>query len=258
MPRPLLLAALLAPLAATAARAQDGRTAIRVEPAGSATVAGVVVDDATGEPLPAASVRVPAARASAVTDARGRFVLPRLAPGTYGAMVSRLGYAPRAEIWTVDAGGAERQVRLHPDAVQLAALRVEVRRLERRLRATGWSARAWGHDALATSAEPNAELFVRDAAGVTPVPCGMLSTGGSRECMRVRGTPMRPCVILDETPSSFGELSMYRPAELYRVEIYRGGAAVVVYSTPFAERLMRSRWTLAPVEVLVQQFCLSH
>ncbi|HSU16378.1 hypothetical protein [Longimicrobium sp.] len=50
---------------------------------------------------------------------------------------------------------------------------------------------------------------------------------------------------------------MYRPSELYRLEIYRGGAAVVIYTSMFAEQMARARWTLAPVEVIVEQYCRS-
>jgi hypothetical protein len=91
---------------------------------------------------------------SVFTDEQGRFAAQ--APiGTYGSVVTLLGYRTRAGIWEVATGDTGRVIRLEPDPVVLQGLRVQVRRIERRTRAAGSSARAYDRDALVNTGYPN-------------------------------------------------------------------------------------------------------
>jgi hypothetical protein len=73
--------------------------------------------------------------------------------------------------------------------------------------------------------------------------------------VRVRGVGIRPCVIVDETPSSLDQLGAYHPQELYRLEMYRGGAVIAAYTADFARRIARDRVALPPLDGLVARFC---
>jgi hypothetical protein len=75
------------------------------------------------------------------------------------------------------------------------------------------------------------------------------------ECVRVRGSATRPCVILDEAPSSFDQLASYRPQELYRLEVYSGGGIIVAYTTNFAQQMARQRIALPPLMMMVPLLC---
>jgi hypothetical protein len=243
-----LAAALLAALAAPAGAQQA---------AGGVTLTGVVVDATNGQPLRAARVRLPNARVDVFTNEEGRFYVQNVTPGTYGVVVSLLGYRQVAEIWNVGPAEPEPQVALRPNPILLRALTVTTGRLERRVRASGASAMAFNRDFLVASTYRDAAIFVREAAHIQPVPCATFATDASTDvnCIRVRGVPSAPCVLINDTPSSFGELAMYRPRELYRVEVYRGGQAILAYTTTFAEDLALRGWNPPPIEAQVEMYC---
>ena len=88
-----LLAALIAVLPLSAARAQGGPPGASGPPTG---VAGRVLDDATGDPIPSATVAVYTDGAfvtGTAAGADGAFVLAPLRPATYEVRVSSVGYA---------------------------------------------------------------------------------------------------------------------------------------------------------------------
>jgi hypothetical protein len=249
-------AALLAALAAPAAAQQDTPGGQAVHRQGQVTLTGRVVDAATGAPIRAAHVVVPDARVDVYTDEEGRFTASRVAPGAYGAVVSVLGYRERAEIWEVAQGQPAREVRLAADAVMLQALNVEAGRLERRARASGWGTQAYARDLLATSNERDAAKFIREFAHIQPVDCATLGRGtGAPNCIRVRGAATAACVLLDDSPSSFGELAAYRPKDLYRVEVFGGGRAILVYTNDFAENIARTGYSPPPLQAQVDMYC---
>ncbi|HSU16376.1 carboxypeptidase-like regulatory domain-containing protein [Longimicrobium sp.] len=223
---------------------------------GGEVLTGVVLDARSLQPVRAARVRVPGARVDVLTDAEGRFIAQGVAPGQYGAMVSLLGYRQSAQIFTVAPREPEPQVLLEPNPVLLRALTVTAGRLERRARASGASLMGFNHDFLLASNDHDAAIFVRQMAHLTPAPCSTFSTdSGSLNCLRIRGVPERPCVLINDTPSSFGELAMYRPRELYRVEVYKGGRAILAYTSTFAEELALRGWRPPPVESMVEMYC---
>ncbi|MBV9109210.1 MAG: carboxypeptidase regulatory-like domain-containing protein [Gemmatimonadetes bacterium] len=249
----------LALRAAPAFAQQDTQGGQAVPAAGQVLLTGVVLDATTGEPLRAARVRVPALHVDVFTDPDGRFIGPNVAPGSYGASVSLMGYGTVAQILAIGAGEPEPQVALRPNAVLLAALNVMTGRLERRARATGYTAMAFDRNLLVVSTEQDAAVFVREVAHITPVPCGAFATGakGGMNCIRVRGVATPPCVLINDSPSTFGELAMYRPRELYRVEVYRGGAVIMAYTTAFAEEIAAHRYNPPPIEHQIQMMCRS-
>ena len=91
--------------------------------AAQGTIAGQVVDGASGRPVAGAAVQLGTAP-RVLADAEGRFTIPRVAPSLYDAVVSRLGYHPQAERWTVPGGDTLRvTVRMAAEEAALAQLR---------------------------------------------------------------------------------------------------------------------------------------
>jgi hypothetical protein len=268
-----LLLAAGAGIAAPAAAQRDTVTSatIAVPAAAGVPLRGRVLDARTGEPLRAASVKIPAAGVSAYTDQQGNFSAARVPPGTYGAFVGLLGYRSRTVIWSIGEGDSARVVRLEPDPVALQGIQVQVRRIERRSRATGRSMHAWDRDALVNTSYPTMEQFVMASANLTRAPCGSMSaptpasvggratpgagSGAASECVYSRGAPTRPCVIVDEAPSMLSWLALYRPQEIYRLEVYGSGGTIIVYTTYFAQQMAHRRVALPPLEALTAQLC---
>lgn len=74
--------------------------------AAAQALTGVVLEEETGEPLAGATVVVVGTATGSATDAEGRFVLPRLAPGTYTLEAAMLGFDPVQRTITLEAGAA--------------------------------------------------------------------------------------------------------------------------------------------------------
>lgn len=81
--------------------------------AGTPTLAGRVVDDATGQPVRGARVEVADTSLVAVSDGEGRFAIENLPAGTRAARVMAEGYAPMSlGVRSPSEGAAEVEVRL--------------------------------------------------------------------------------------------------------------------------------------------------
>ena len=93
--------------------------AARPAAAQTGTVAGVVVDARTAEPLPGTQVTVPGTPLGNVTDARGRFRVGGLAGDSVSLRVARIGFRPTVE--RVRVGDAALRLGLTGTAVQLDA-----------------------------------------------------------------------------------------------------------------------------------------
>ncbi len=88
-------------------------------------VRGVVTDSATGEPLPAALVRLLEVDRQDVTHENGAFHLRRVPAGSYTLIVEHLGYRPAREPVEVGPGGAPPlSIRLASSAIDLPGIMV--------------------------------------------------------------------------------------------------------------------------------------
>ncbi len=74
------------------------------------TIAGVVTDADTGDPLPTATVDIVGSQIGATADLTGNYSLPGVAPGTYSVRARFVGYLPMTRDGVVVADGATTNV----------------------------------------------------------------------------------------------------------------------------------------------------
>ena len=218
---------------------------------------GQVIDGESKGPLAAATVRVMEANQTVSTGADGQFQV-RVPPGTYNVTIHRLGYETALETWEVSGTSLDVGIlELAPDAVRLAALEVTADRLERSRLASGFSSHAYLETDLATSSFPNALEFIEARQSMTRVPCGSLATGGPPDCVRVRGEPVKVCVVVDEGPAPGGitALETFQTRELARINVYRGGSFIQIYTNSFMRSKGDRDWEPKAVEVQMISFC---
>ncbi len=89
-------------------------------------ITGVIVNHATGEPLPSANIRIVGTQFGAATDTDGRFTVRQLPVGTYEAKISLVGYEPVIISDVVVASGrsVELAIELTQTSVDLEAVEV--------------------------------------------------------------------------------------------------------------------------------------
>ena len=171
------------------------------------TVAGQVVD-ASGRPVAGAAVQL-GAGTRVLADAQGRFTISRVAPSAYDAVVSRLGYHPQAERWTVVAGDTLRvTVRMTAEEAALAQLRALAiaefeAQQERHVGGTRTRAVFRAQD-LERSTAPSVAELVRSRGGFVRVPCNTPATVRSRTPRNVtaRDPALTPQSPRTPSPSS--------------------------------------------------------
>jgi hypothetical protein len=257
--RSLLSVVLLALSMAAPAHAQDSEQQNVPSPPGAGMVLGRVVDAASSAPLAGVQVRMSALQRSVLTDADGVFSVRGLKAGDHTVLVSRIGYRTLVSVWRVGTEGLELEVRLEPEPLVLEAIQVHSRRFERRLRSSATNVRGFSADELRMSAHPDARSFVRSRMALASSSCGSLArpSDGPQDCVLVRGGPVRTCVIVDERPAFGGwsELELYRPQELFRVDVLGGGRVVQVYTTHYVARMSRGKWTPTSADLLSMIAC---
>ena len=90
------------------------------------SLAGIVVDGETGEPLPGASVLLADASAGTASNAAGMFTFSALEPGAYRVTASFIGYEPMAEsVWVPADGRARSRIALRPKSFAAAPVVVD-------------------------------------------------------------------------------------------------------------------------------------
>ncbi len=146
------------------------------EPTGK--IAGRVLDEDSGKPLPLAQVFVPSLEAGGVTDVNGRYTLGPLPAGTYELQVRVIGYAKKTVTGiSVRAGRTtDLDIALPVEAVAVEALTVTVAD-ERGTTEALLSARrgapevtdAIGRDQISKSPDSDAAAALRRVPGITVV-----------------------------------------------------------------------------------------
>lgn len=209
---------------------------------------GRVLDAATGTPLNGAFVHLEGEDWGVLTDENGRFNLTEVPRGLLSVAVEQLGYVDLIQTTRFGEGSEPLVLALEPDPLLLEGIEVVTDRFERRRRALAIPSQAYDREDLLGSGAFDVLEFVASRSLLRPVRCGSLSVDGI--CAYVRGSIRPISVYVDEAPLIGGldYLQMIPPHELHRVEVYRSGAHIRVYTESFMERAGRIRFT--PLAVL--------
>ena len=217
-------------------------------------IVGEVVDAQTGRAVGGAVVQLDE-YTRVVANGDGRFTLRRVRPGSYSAVVTRLGYNRQGERWTVVPRDTLRvTVRMTAEPVELTELRVRAARAfetqrDRTLNAFPRSARVFREEELEKSLSPSAADFIRNHGRLPTASCipSTPRTGrsGPANCVSRRSGPLgarqvtQLQVTVDDRPSmGFAELETLPLHDIVRVEVI-DNAIVRIYTRAFLEDAVR-------------------
>ena len=238
---------------AFASRSRPGARAL-VAPVSQAadSVAGTVLNAATGQPLSGAAVRVAGTGRGVLTDARGRFRVAADRGGRVSLQVQMVGYAPLTASAAVGATNLE--LRLEPAALVLEGVVVSALGMERAARSLGYSvARATPEEVTANRTPNFMNALQGKVAGVSITPMGTGPQGSSK--VRIRGQSSigannSPLIVINGVPvdnTTFGVsgdvgqrgsnrnsdsgdgLSSINPDDITDISILKGAAAAALY-----------------------------
>jgi len=197
-----------------------------------------------------------------LTDSSGAFDLGSVEDGTADLTARRYGYETMGTAITIPATGVvDLEFPLPPKAVLLDGIEVVSERLETiedrlrtRRRSTAFSTRAFDQLDLVRSTASDMFEFLRLDAALYPESCGRGGFGGGifgSVCVRRRGRLVQPRVYIDEMPVIGGldQLVMYKPYDLYLVEVYSRGLEIRAYTHQFMDRMARRPIALIPIGV---------
>ncbi|MFL5540137.1 MAG: carboxypeptidase-like regulatory domain-containing protein [Longimicrobiaceae bacterium] len=230
------------------------------------TLSGQVVDAASGQPVPAATVEVRPRRERTVTDAQGRFTL-RTTQGEHVIVADALGYGTVLTPVTLSDATVQVDVALEKDPILLQGIVATASRLKSRRNGYPYAVRSLEGVSIAASGTPNMELFVKERMGVYFTECSRYQPGrafatertrvpfaieGYQSCVYSRGSATPSSVFVDEVrmPDP-GVLSLYSPAEVAAVEVYHNGEQIRVYTKWFMEWAARTNYRPLPLHVAV-------
>ena len=214
------------------------------------SVAGTVVNRATGAPVAAAQVTVAGTALRAFTDASGRFALNDVSGGTAVLQIRMIGFRARTD--TVKVGDTNLRIALEPKALELEQVVVTGTAAATAQREIG-NAVSRIDVASVTQAAPISDvqsLLNGRAAGVLIQPATGAVGSGSR--IRIRGASSfslgnQPLVYVDGVrvdadfatgpqnqdfgSSSISRFNDFKPDDIASIEILKGPAAATLYGT---------------------------
>ncbi len=222
------------------------------DPDAKTTVRGVVVDALKGDPLPNAIVLLADENRGLLTDSLGRFAFEEVPLGPQLLAVKQYGYAEVNLDLDLRANHPPLTVELDPGPIALEGFTVIAqnlastdRQLARRRKAYTGSVRAHDQARLASSSADNVIQFLRFQGGLQVYRCGR--TPGA--CLLRRGGVTEPRIYIDEARVMGGldYLAMFKPYELYLVEVFSGGAEIRAYTHWYMERMAERPTLLWPI-----------
>ena len=192
---------------------------------GSATLRGEV-RDAKGAPVPDAAITLPSADTTVRTDADGRFVVGGLPGGTQLVRARKLGNGPLTETVALQPAKETSVLLSLPPANVLAAVNVRADRANRTLAQFDERKLRGGFGYFVGEAELRNKVDMQSALSGLPA-LRVTNSRGVVTLLIERG--MRTCaplLFLNGTRSIPEEITMYRPEELYGIEIYTNPSTV--------------------------------
>jgi hypothetical protein len=210
-------------------------------------VIGVVVDQSTGAPIKAASVKIVGHKWDVLTDENGRFRLRRITSGSVTLEAEQLGYGKYRQSYEAVAGASLLRIELVPDPIVLKAVQVAHDRMRARRNAVATSVWTYSADQISQSTSFDVFDFVRTRLFVSACPTNRMMW--ATDCVYRRGTLIAPSVYVDEVqyPWGLAMLQGWPMSDVYLIEVYGAGAQIRVYSKHFAQRLASGRTQLFPI-----------
>jgi TonB-linked SusC/RagA family outer membrane protein len=235
------------------------------------SITGRVTDAATGQPIPAAQVRIVGTTIGAQTNTEGQYTIRGVSPGPSEVRAVRVGFAERRQSVSVAAGEtATLNFQLQAVSVTLSPIVTTATGPQRRVEVGNSIAQVDAPEVVQTRSVSNAaDLLTARAAGVMVIP-GVQTGAGVR--VRIRGLSSmslsnNPIYIVDgvrvegTTGSSSVSVGGTQPArvndlnpeEIESIEVIRGPSASTLYGTDAANGVIvittkrgvagRPRWT---------------
>jgi TonB-linked SusC/RagA family outer membrane protein len=235
---PSFFSALLVPFCALllvdAARAQS--TGALADPE-TGTISGIVAAQETGAALPAARVSVVGTQLGVTASSDGRYIIPRVPPGTYRLRARLIGYALTEMTGVVVVAGdtARADFRLAPLAVTLQEVVVVGYGTQTRKDVTGSVISVASADLQRTPTASTVDAVKGRVAGVDIVSTG--NKPGDALRVRVRGTRSiisqeanDPLYVLDGIPMA-GGIGDLNPNDIESVEVLKDASATAIYGS---------------------------
>lgn len=230
------------------------------DPDARTTLSGVVVDALRGDALPNSMVLLADEKRGMLTDSLGRFSFPDTQFGPQLLAVKQYGYEEvNLDLDLLEGHGPVR-VELRPRPIALEGFAVVAdnlaamyRQISNRRNAYGHSARAIPQASLTASSARSVIDLLQTRGGLQLRRCGSLRAGpggsAAGQCVLRRGRSVLPRVYIDEVRIIGGLefLAMFRPYELYLVEVYSSGLEVRAYTHWFVERMAERPLQLWPI-----------
>lgn len=207
------------------------------------TLAGQVLDYASGHPVAGALVTLRESGRRAIADEEGRFVFRDLREGGHTFVTGRLGYVENAE-WSEVHEGDRLVVALLPRPIELEGVTALADVFRRRRLTVGFQSYAADRAQLLSSTASSTTEFLADRFQVRRVDCP-----GEGMCMLVRGYPRDMRVYWDGAPIPGGVsmLDHFPPGELYQVELYPALGQIHVFTHAYVDWLLRHGRPLPPL-----------
>jgi hypothetical protein len=224
------------------------------DPAERMVFEGVVVDKLHGDPLPNAIVLMVDENKGVLTDSLGRFRFPGVLPGPQLVAVKQYGYAEVNLDLDLAVGQGPTRIELDPGPLALEGFTVVAENIatmtammETRRKAYAGSVRAHDQARLATSSAEDARQFLASEGGLHIYPCRGVRVETS--CIERRGGLAEPRVYIDEAwvIGGLDFLEMFKPYELYAIEVFSGGMEIRAYTHWYMERMAEQPRALWPI-----------
>ncbi|WP_419163249.1 carboxypeptidase regulatory-like domain-containing protein [Candidatus Palauibacter sp.] len=198
-------------------------------------VSGILLDDSTAQPISGATVRIPGARGSVVTESNGRFRIAEVPAGLQELVIRHVAYGePTAALSVAPGVSTNARIRLAPRPIAVAPIAVEVTARSRWLEETEFYDRLErGLGAFVTPEEIDRQRYRSLADVLRTIPAVNLRETCAPHCevyIRMAGQTMTGCLPtfyvdgrqLHGLPYPI-DLDMIAVAgDLAAVEVYRG------------------------------------
>lgn len=219
---------------------------------GDGTITGVIIDQATQQPVPGAQVVIVGTQRGSMTDEQGRFSISGVPAGSYEVRARRVGYAPIVVRVTVAAGGTETaNFALATSATMLDEVVVnsvtgqEQRRVEVGVNTGNINVGELNKGPITKFSD----VLQGRVPGVTMQ--GAVGTSGGGQRIRIRGANSlslsnEPLIYIDGVQASnskggyalggqdYSRLNDVNPDEIENIEVLKGPAASALYGSAAA------------------------